>query len=327
MPFFLIEILILTLIHKKNYLKGCMGIFKTFAILSFLIVSNNLLSQTYRIGHTGFSLIDTHRGNRTVPVEIYYPADSSGDNVPISCVGKRFPVLCFGHGYLMSWDSYAYLRDALVRQGYIVAFPKTEGQLFPSHLDLAKDISFILRKISEYGKDNRSIFFDRVQNMNCAMGHSMGGGSAVLAARYDSTITALAALAPADTRPSAIKGAACVRVPALIISGEDDCITKPEAHQIPIYNNLQSISKLLLTIRGGSHCQMADKSLPCNLAEITCGPGPSITREQQQKIIIKYLVPWLNIWLKGDTASAKEIISMSESDTAVIMKSGLVSIF
>ena len=88
----------------------------------------------------------------------------------------------------MSWDSYTYIRDALVPQGFIIAFPKTEGELFPSHMDLAMDISFILRKISEYGSDNSSIFFNRIQRMNCAMGHSMGGGSAVLAAEYDSSI-------------------------------------------------------------------------------------------------------------------------------------------
>ena len=136
------------------------------------------------------------------------------------------------------------------------------------------------------------------------MGHSMGGGSAVLAASYDSTITALAVLAPADTRPSAVKASACVNIPSLIISAENDCITKPEAHQIPIFESLKSTSKILLTIKGASHCQMADKSFPCNLAELTCGPGPSITREEQQRIIIGYLLPWLNYYLKGDSASA-----------------------
>jgi len=304
-----------------------MGLFKAFVILWFLIVSNNLLSQTYNTGHTKFSLIDTGRANRTIPVEIYYPADSSGDNVPLSAAELKFPVLCFGHGYLMSWDSYAYLREALVGQGYIVAFPDTEGELFPSHQDLAKDISFVLRKISEYGNDSRTIFFNRVLNKNCAMGHSMGGGSAVLAAEYDSTITALAALAPADTRPSSIKAAAFVTIPALIISGGNDCITKPESHQIPIYKGLQSISKILLTIRGASHCQMADKSFTCNLAEMTCGPEPSITREQQQLIILKYLVPWLNFYLKEDSVSAKRISSMIGCDTSVVMESLPVSIF
>jgi predicted dienelactone hydrolase len=299
-----------------------------YVIIALLMLPVDLLSQAFSIGHTSITLIDTERGNRNMSVEIFYPADNKGDNVPVFSSGSsKFPVLCFGHGYLMSWDSYEYLREALVRQGYIVAFLKTEGELFPSHKDLAKDISYILRKISEYGNDSRSIFFSRIKNKNCAMGHSMGGGSAVLAAEYDSTITALAALAPADTRPSSVKAAAFVRIPALIISGENDCITKPGVHQIPIYNGLQSISKILLTIRGASHCQMADKSFTCNLAEITCGPKPTITSEQQHMIILKYLVPWLNFYLKEDSASGKSIRSMIECDTSVVVESGPESIF
>ena len=63
---------------------------------------------------------------------------------------------------------------------------------------------------------------------------------------------------------------------------------------------------------------MADKSFPCNLAELTCGPAPSITREEQQKIIIRYLVPWLNYHLKGDSSSAEKLASMIASDTCVV---------
>ena len=204
------------LFQKTHSLRGYSFKFKTIAFIAFLILSDNLMSQTFYIGHTLLSMIDSERGNRKVPVEVYYPADSSGDNIPVCTAGSmKFPVLCFAHGYLMSWDSYTYIRDALVPQGFIIAFPKTEGELFPSHMDLAMDISFILRKISEYGSDKSSIFFNRVQRMNCAMGHSMGGGSAVLAAGSDSSIAALAVLAPADTRPSAIKSAASVKIPAL----------------------------------------------------------------------------------------------------------------
>jgi predicted dienelactone hydrolase len=298
------------------------------AFITFLILSDNAMSQTFNIGHTILLMIDSERRNRKVPVEVYYPADSFGDNLPVCTAGSmKFPVLCFAHGYLMSWDSYTYIRDALVPQGFIIVFPKTEGELFPSHMDLAMDISFILRKISEYGSDKSSIFFNRVQRMNCAMGHSMGGGSSILAAESDSSITALAVLAPAETRPSAIKSAASVKIPALIISGENDCITKPEAHQVPIFNGLRSISKLMITIKGGSHCQMAERSFPCNLAEFTCGPDPSISRKEQQKVVIRYLVPWLNYYLKGDSASAKELSSMVGSDTSVFTDEKDGSIF
>ena len=318
----------LCLFQGNHSMRFCGLKFKTISFVAFLILSENLMSQTFNIGRTLLSMIDSERGNRKVPVEVYYPAGTSGENVPVCSAGSmKFPVLCFAHGYLMPWDSYTYIRDALVQQGFIIAFPKTEGDLFPSHADLAGDIIFTLRKISEYGSDNRSIFFKSIQQKNCVMGHSMGGGSAVLAAESDSSIDALAVLAPADTRPSAIKAAASVRIPALIISGGNDCITPPEKHQIPIFNALQSFSKLLITIKGGSHCQMADKSFPCNLAEFTCGPDPSITREEQQRVVIRYLVSWLNYCLKGDSSSIKQLGSMIGSDTGVIVEKGKSIIF
>ena len=68
---------------------------------------------------------------------------------------------------------------------------------------------------------------------------------------------------------------------------------------------------------------MADKSFPCNLAELTCGPDPTITSEEQQKIIIRYLVPWLNYHLKGDSSSAKKLGSMIGSDTSVVVDEGI----
>jgi len=299
-----------------------------YFILLLSGLSGNLLSQEYNIGHTVLSLTDAERENRVIPVEVYYPADIYGNNVPLSsCRSSKYPVLCFAHGYLMSWESYTYLSSALVQKGYIIAFPKTDGELFPSHANLAKDISLILRKISEYGNDTGSIFFKRVLNMNCAMGHSMGGGAAVLATSYDSTITALAVLAPEDTRPSAVKASNRVNIPTLIISGENDCITKPEVHQLPIFENLLSTSKILLTIKGASHCQMADKNFLCDLAERTCSPAPSVSREEQQAIIIRYLVPWLNLYLKNDSDSDSCFGSMIRSDTCVVLRSGSRTIF
>jgi predicted dienelactone hydrolase len=299
-----------------------------YLIIILSCISGNLFSQEYSVGHTLLSFKDTERENRTIPVEVYYPADFSGDNVAVSsCRSAKYPVLCFAHGYLMSWESYKYLTEVLVPNGYIIAFPKTAGELFPSHANLANDISFIIKKISESGNDTGSIFHKRILNRNCAMGHSMGGGAAVMAASNDSTITALAVLAPEDTRPSAIKASALVNIPSLIISAENDCITKPEAHQIPIFESLRSTSKILLTIKGASHCQMADKSFPCNMAELTCGRAPSVSREEQQAIVIRYLVPWLNLYLKGDSASAGHFGSMIRSDTSVAVRSGSGTIF
>jgi predicted dienelactone hydrolase len=282
------------------------------------MISYSLLSQSLQIGHTSISFVDSSRGNRKIRTEIYYPSDSAGKNATVSgTFPGKFPVLCFGHGYQMSWNSYKYIRDSLVPQGFIIAFPRSERELFPSHMDFAKDIAFVLEEIDESGKNPSSIFYNRVDSMNCAMGHSMGGGSAVLAARFSSSVRSIALLAPLNTRPSSIDAASELEIPSMIIAGENDCVTPPEIHQAPIYSNLKSLSKIIITIKGGSHCQMADRNAKCRLAESTCKPRPEITDKDQQSIVLKYLMPWLNFYLKGDLASLEQLDALLESDQSI----------
>ena len=278
------------------------------------MISYNLSSQSFQIGHTSISFVDSSRDNRKIRTEVYYPSDTAGKNAAISeTFAGKFPVICFGHGYQMSWNSYKYIRDSLVPHGFIIAFPKTERELFPSHMDFAIDIAFILDELHESAKNPSSIFYNRVDSMNCAMGHSMGGGSAILAARFSSSIRSLALLAPLNTRPSSINAASELEIPSMIIAGKNDCVTRPEIHQLPIYSNLKSLSKIIITIKGGSHCQMADRSTICRLAESTCRPDPEISDKAQHAIVVKYLLHWLNFHLKGDMASAKQFDSFLES--------------
>ncbi len=293
------------------------------------MISNNLSSRSFQIGHTSISFVDSSRNNRKIRTEVYYPSDTAGKNVAISEVfAGKFPVICFGHGYQMSWSSYKYIRDSLVLHGFIIAFPKSERELFPSHMDFAIDIAFILDELLESAKNPSSLFYNRVDSMNCAMGHSMGGGSAILAARFSSSVRSIAILAPLDTRPSSINAASELEIPSMIIAGKNDCVTRPEIHQLPIYSNLKSLSKIIITIKGGSHCQMADRNTKCRLAESTCRPAPEITDKAQHAIVLKYLLPWLSFYLKGDIASAKQFDSLLENDQLVeFERNRLLTIF
>ena len=292
-----------------------------YLITGFFMLSNNLQAQPFQIGHQSISFRDPSRHNRKIPVKIYYPADKAGDNAPFTTKNAfKFPSICFGHGYLMSISAYQYIVDSLVTYGYVIALPKTEEELFPSHMDLAKDISFVLKKMSESSGDSSSMFYNRLTRMSCAMGHSMGGGSAILAARSDSSIRSLAILAPADTRPSSVKAAASLDIPSLIFSGENDCITRPETDQIPIYKSLKSRSKTMITIKGGSHCQMAERNFPCNLGEAICIHNPAISRKTQHAIIIKYLLLWLDYQLKGDPTAADRFNKSIDSDTNIVVE-------
>lgn len=295
--------------------KTCTKICILFFVLLF---QTALHAQIFNIGHTTITFVDSSRSNRAIATEIYYPADSTGDGVPFTSTSSdKFPVLSFGHGFVMTWDAYENIRTAVVPAGYIIAFPKTEGSFSPSHLDFGKDLGFVITEINRLGFDNTSLFYNRVDSMNCVMGHSMGGGSAFLAAQLYPSIKTLATLAPAETNPSAIQAATQITIPSLIFEGENDCVTPPAAHQIPMYDSLNSNCKSLINILGGSHCQMADNNTLCSIGEASCTPPPTITRQEQHATINKLLIPWLNYYLKNDCVSALQFDSTLHADTGI----------
>ena len=294
---------------------------KNIILLLSVLLCSNLSAQLFQIGHTTITLIDTSRNFRNIPTEVYYPADVAGNNVPVTTANNnKFPVLAFGHGFVMTWDAYQNIWDAIVPEGFIIAFPKTETGFVPSHSELGKDIAFVISELSALGQNNSSLFYNRIDSMNCVMGHSMGGGSAFLAAQFSPSVKSLVTFAPAETNPSAIQAAAILNIPALIFAGGNDCVTPPPANQIPMYNSLQSICKTFISINGGSHCQMADNNFLCSFGEATCTPQPAITRPEQHIIINRYLLPWLKYELKGDCFSGEQFDSLITTDTSIFFQ-------
>ncbi|MGL2966012.1 poly(ethylene terephthalate) hydrolase family protein [Flavobacterium sp. XGLA_31] len=275
-------------------------------------------SQLFQVGHTTVNFTDTSRGNRVIATEIYYPADAAGDNVPVTTSTTAvFPVLSFGHGFVMTWDAYQNFWSSLVPNGYIMVFPKTEGSLAPSHLDFGKDLSFVLDQMAVLNTNATSLFYNKISPMNAVMGHSMGGGASFLAAQLNTNIKTLVNFAAAETNPSAIQAAASIQIPSLIFSGGNDCVTPPNTNQIPMYNELLSNCKTLLTILGGSHCQMANSNFFCGVGESSCSPQPTITRAAQQNIINTYLLPWLDFQLKGNCAQGNSFDTQLLSDNSI----------
>lgn len=259
------------------------------------------------VGHRSVTYVDPSRGNRQVQTELYYPADTAGDNVPVAA--GAYPVVTFGHGFLMAWSAYSYLWTSLVPQGYILAFARTEGGAFPSHEQFGRDLAFLVDQLRSEGANASSPFYQHVGPTACVMGHSMGGGASVLAASYNTGITALANLAAAETTPSAIGAASSVMIPSLLFAGTKDCVTPPAQHQIPIYNALASDCKALVTISGGSHCQFAESGTLCEFGE-SC--SADITRERQHALVVALLTPWLAWTLKADPAGLQQFQALLE---------------
>lgn len=297
-----------------------------FYAFSFFLISFNFgYAQPFQIGHTTINFTDASRGNRVIAAEIYYPSDVAGDNVAVTNASTAlFPVLCFGHGFVMTWDAYQNFWSFLVPRGYIMVFPKTEGSLSPSHLDFGKDLSFLIDQMNLLGNNSSSIFYQRVSTINCVMGHSMGGGASFLAAQLNSNIKALLNFAPAETTPSAIQAAASIAIPSLIFAGANDCVTPPNTNQIPMYNGLISTCKTLITIIGGSHCQMANSNVLCSFGESSCTPQPTITRTVQQNILNSYILPWLDYQLKGNCSQGNVFDNQIVADSAITFQKNCI---
>jgi pimeloyl-ACP methyl ester carboxylesterase len=273
---------------------------KIYLVVLLAHVSSNIFAQTYHIGHTSTDFYDNAR-NRNITTEIYYPSDTNGDNVPISL--GNFPVIVFGHGFLMSWDSYDNFWNSLVPEGYILCFPTTEMGFTPNHQFFAEDLSFIASKMQMESQNSSSIFYNSVLPKTGILGHSMGGGASFLAAENNPNINTLINFAAAETNPSAISAARNINIPSLIFSGESDCVAPPINHQNIMFDSLNSYCKTQINITNGGHCYFANENALCSFGESSCNPTLNITRNEQQNITNDFLKIWLNFSLKSNQNS------------------------
>jgi pimeloyl-ACP methyl ester carboxylesterase len=268
------------------------------SIFVFVLSIKTAICQPYQIGHVTISFTDTSRNDRQIPVEVYYPSMTTGEEVPVA--PGQFPVLSFGHGFVMDVGSYTNFSDFLVPEGYIFVLSNTETGFSPNHEDFGLDLSFILHAFELENNDPGSLFFGTIPGTNAVMGHSMGGGASLLAAASDTIVKAVANFAAANTTPSAISAAADINVPALLFSGSGDCVTPPAQQQGPMYDSLASSCKTWIDITGGGHCYFANDNFLCTFGENACGPNITITREEQHDITFDFLLPWLDHFLKGE---------------------------
>jgi predicted dienelactone hydrolase len=270
-------------------------------ILASLILCCGLSAQ--EIGHTTVTFVDSSRSNRQIATEIYYPATSAGTNTPIAT--GVFPLITFGHGFVMVWSAYQNFWELLVPEGYILAFPKTESGFSPSHAEFGTDLKFLITKIQSSGA-GPFVPSTSVGATSAIMGHSMGGGSAFLAAENNAAIRTMVSFAAANTNPSSIAASQQVSVPTLLFSGVNDCVTPPAQHQDIMYDSTAAEYKTQVYITGGGHCYFANSNFNCTFGESTCSPSPTITRAEQQSATHDFLKLWLAYFLKDDCQKAQE---------------------
>ena len=289
-------------------------------IATLVILGSCLTIQAQQVGTTTITFNDPARtggfgsgggAGRQIQTEIYYPASTAGVDVAVAM--GEYPIVVFGHGFVMAWDAYENIWTDLVANGYIVAFPRTEGGFSPSHEDFGKDLALVVDELLLLNNDAGSLFNNKLSGKAGICGHSMGGGATFIAANETSNIQTIIGLAPAETTPSAVTAAGTIILPALVLSGSADGVTPEADHHLPIFNALGSTCKYYVSITGGAHCYFANANFNCDTGESFSAGGITVTRTEQQETSSDYMIPWLNIYLK-DACDDKLIIDDLEAN-------------
>jgi predicted dienelactone hydrolase len=265
----------------------------------------SLTAQNFQSGFRQITFTDPARSNRAIPIDIYYPATSSGTNTPLAPGTQTFPVVVFGHGFVIPTSSYKWLGDTLSKYGFIAVFPTTESSFSPNHGTFGADITFLASRVTSLNDSSGSFFFGRVKKRAAVGGHSMGGGSSFLAAASaNAVIHSIFNFAAAETNPSAQQAAAQVNLPALIFSGTADCIVPPST-QKGMYNAIPYPCKTYINLTGGLHCHFSNNDATCSFGQLTSGCNSSSVNAQVifQKTT-SLLIPFLNLYLNEDCNSS-----------------------
>lgn len=242
----------------------------------------------------------TRPSGSTFSATLHYPATSPGTNAPFDPAAAPCPGITFGHGFLQPVTQYASTLSHLATHGFIVIASQSESGLFPNHANFAKDLRYCLDWLEQQNTAPSSEFFGSI-DMDAfgASGHSMGGGAAILAAKDDPRIRALAPTAPANTSPSSIDAMLSVLVASRLIVGGQDSIVPPAGTASPMYANAKG-PRQLLSIQGGFHCGFTDGNF------IGCDSG-SITRAQQLAITRRLLTEFFLLHLRGEQSRWKSV--------------------
>ena len=294
---------------------------RTFLLVPAVLFACSTLAQPFAIGERSITYYDATR-DRNVPTTVRYPALAGGSNAPVA--PGAFPVLVVGHGFVMTTAAYGNISDHFVPLGYIVALPTTEGGFAPNHGTFGADLAFVASALQAAGAESGGVFEGHVLPATALMGHSMGGGAAMLAAAGN-TVQAVVLLAPAETNPSAVAAAAQVEVPTLVFAGSEDCVTPIADHQGPMYAALATSCKAFVTIQGGGHCYFANDNFNCTFGELTCGPDLTVSRAQQQAVVNTFATPWLAHHLLGQGGALNVFLDLVSQQTGVEASADCIS--
>ena len=191
---------------------------------------------------------------------------------PTSTADGTFGAVAISPGFTASQSSIAWLGPRLASFGFVVITIDTN-----TTSDQPDSRGDQLQAALDYLVSSRSGVASRIDRTRLAvMGHSMGGGGTLSAARDNPSLQAAIPLTGWHTT----KNWSTVQVPTLVVGAQNDSVASVSSHSEPFYNSLPaSLDKAYLELAGASHF----------------APNTSNTT------IAKYSVSWLKRFVDNDT--------------------------
>lgn len=191
---------------------------------------------------------------------------------PTSTADGTFGAVAISPGFTATQSSVAWLGPRLASQGFVVITintlstwdqPDSRGTQLLAALDYLTNTSSVRTRIDATRLG--------------VMGHSMGGGGSLAAARTRPALQAAVPMTPWH----GTKSWGTVRVPTMIIGAENDTVAPVSSHSEPFYTSMSSApEKAYLEVNNATH------SAPTEGGNVT---------------VAKYALSWLKHFIDNDT--------------------------
>ncbi|HSP03756.1 MAG TPA: alpha/beta fold hydrolase [Acidimicrobiales bacterium] len=257
----------------------------------------------YAVGRSTQQVTDPDRPERTLTVEVWYPAAAPAEPTPYELIPgvefaadlstvdappsdeAPFPVLVFSHGSGGLRQQSATIVETVASHGFVVVAADhagntaidrllgTETDFGVSARNRVLDVVLLLDEVEAGRLAGGLADPDRI----AVMGHSFGGFTALaVAGGYDDIaadprVDAIVPLAPASSRLTD-EALSSIGIPMLIVTGSDDATT-PVEDQSTRPLELATGPATLVEIEGGSHEVVTNV---CDILDAVSAPGAEV---------------------------------------------------
>ena len=258
------------------------------------------------VGLATVEVVDADRGDRTLPVDVWYPVDAEdavGDPAELDLFvttlaldhaladpepsSSQFPVVVFSHGSggfrAQSWT----LMETLASNGFVVVAPDHVGntaldEFFGTRdpgdviaFNRPRDISLVIDEVVGWADDPTSRYGGIIDPDHIGVaGHSFGGFTALAVAggfddyQADERVDAIMPIAAAAGGLSDDE-LSSITVPAFFLSGTDD-VTVPLASSVRAWDLISSREGYRADIIAGGHNSFTNV---CDLVDVLIDAG------------------------------------------------------